>query len=353
MGKPKKGKKAKAQSNAKPAAKARAGVAAHAAKARPAAKAKPGKGAKPNAKAASHKSAAHKAAPTAKQPTGAGALAELQARWPGLSDNEIEAFGSLVSNAQADGLGMKTKAEDVLREATRWALVIDEALRSYGDGALKAYSPRRFAYLLHTATKLEAVLGRTQGKRPSTEGSRTHAEDTRKEAMTARAEAVERLSTYAGLRAAERTQIEDAMLTDTDTSADLLVRSLRKLAFLEIDWLERNDPTSKVLAENAGLAYANAEALRAYADMLSAKKVAAILSGRTDDQDTPTVNRIEGRVLFELREAKRVFDGAHAKNAVVPQLSYASSIRHAFERKHPTLHPAPKPEANGASDAVS
>jgi len=346
MGKPKKANKAKGTKTAHAKAAPKRAPAKAQAKAKASAKAASAKAKKP-AKAAK----AAKAAPAAhgKVPS----VAELKARWPVLSDKETEAFESLIGDAQADDLGRRTRSQDVLREAARWAGIIDEALRSYGDGALKDYSPRRFAYyLLATGELTEAIAAET---RRAGESKRTGAEATRSLATRARKETIERLSTFAGMRPVERNALDEAAGPDQDHAAalgggvDLLVRSLRALAYLEVDWLERNDPASQVLAENAGLSHDDALELRSFAEALSTRKLAAALAGPPAAKDTPTLNRLEGRVLFEMREARRVFAHAHSKSHVVPKLEPHGGIGHIFTTKAPKKSVHPPAESNGSS----
>ncbi len=266
-----------------------------------------------------------------------------------LSEKETEAFGSLLTDAQADDLGRRTKSQDVVREATRWAALIDGALRSYGDGALRTYSPRRFAHYLAVTSALgDAVVAET--RRAGESGKRGTAEEFRLAAAEARRETIEKLTTFAGARAVERTSLEEAIGHDiasedevhghVETSVDRLVRSLRALAYLEIDWLERNDPSSQVLAENAGLSHDDANALRGFAEALSTRKSSASVAPPSLGKDTPTINRMEGRVLFEMREARRVFANAHARSAVVPELNPASQVAHVFVHKAPRVSPS-------------
>jgi hypothetical protein len=347
MGKPKKAHKAQGpQAKAKAKAKSTKSPSAHRAATPKAGNRKP---APPKNKARA------KALGSGGKP--GASLAELRARWPVLTEKEVEAFESLIGDAQADDLGRRTKSQDVLREASRWASAIDTALRSYGDGALKAYSPRRFAYYLSVTTALaDAVLAET--RRAGEVGKPGGTEETRSAAIDARRETVERLATFAGARAVERTALEEAVGHDIpsvasrgpgqpDASVDSLVRSLRALAYLEIDWLERNDPASQVLAENAGLSHENAVELRSFAEALSTRRLAAALSAPTITKDTPTINRMEGRVLFEMREVRRVFAHAHTRSAVVPELNPASQVAHVFGHKQPK--PAASAATNGSA----
>jgi hypothetical protein len=283
--------------------------------------------------------------PLAKTTPGVGdsadlTLARLSARWPALSELEIEAFSSLATDAQCDDLGRRTKATEVRDEAVRWSMVIDGALKSF-PGALAAYSTKRFAFVLHQARALTAIIAAEDARRGRVTGARTSADDARATAMQARAATLERLTTFAGIRAVERAAISEAL--GQPETVDGLARSLRALSHLESAWIERTDPASRVLADNAGLSAENAETLRAHAENLGTKKVEAALQGPAQARDTPLMNRIEGRILFELREARRIFNAAHERNSVIPALHPSAALRGTLGRSTQVAAPRPAP----------
>jgi hypothetical protein len=313
---------------------------------------KPTKKALPAKKAASAKKAAPAKKPAPRAPARASApkaaaavepvagalttLTRLAAKYPALTPTETEAFVSLCSDALADELGRRTRARDVRDDAVRWAIIMDGALTTY-PGALTGYAAKRFSYYLATAKALSEQIEHETDKLAHLGSVRGAAEITHAKAIAAREEAIERLTTFAGGRPAERTDVEQAAGTPDD-----LIRSLRNLARLEVEWSELFDPTSKVLAAAAGLSFDRAVELRGIAAALGAKSSDAKLEGRVNANDSAAVNRIEGRLLFEMREARRIFNAASERNGVVPKLQPSLATRAGVGLKHVKATPAAK-----------
>lgn len=279
-------------------------------------------------------------------------LEKLAARWPAVSGAEIEAFDSLCSTSQCEDLGKRTKSADVRDEAVRWAIQMDGAMRAY-PGALSAYSPKRFAYFLHAVHSLALEIEIESGRRQRIGTLQTAAENAREAALKARGQTIERLATFAGNRATEKATLARA-IGSAETN-DLLARSLRALAHLEVEWLELMDPASKVLASAAGLLQNDADELQALALSFSSRASEASMEGRRAFTDTPTINRIEGRVLFEMREARRIFGAAHEVSSVVPKLQAGRALRAVFgsHTTKPAAAQAPAAESNDAADAAT
>jgi hypothetical protein len=75
--------------------------------------------------------------------TARATLATLIPRWPALDSKHRRFFQKLASDLDRSKLGTRTKGIGVLKDGITWATQMDAALRQYGTGALKAYSPAR------------------------------------------------------------------------------------------------------------------------------------------------------------------------------------------------------------------
>jgi len=273
---------------------------------------------------------------------------KLKARWPALSPIERAAFGQLVSEVQADALGKQTKSEAVHDDALRWAVKMDDALRDY-PGALSMYSPRRFAWYLECLERLHEEIATERGRRAKVDAARSAVGSARDEALKTRKRLEARLHTIAGAREAEREELSAAMgTTDTD---DHLAESLRALSKLGHTWLGRADEESKVLCESAGLSQAEIDEALRCAKALSSSASEAQLEGNAHPKDSAAVNRVEGRMLWEMREARRIFNDAHEENGVISKLEPSASTRHVLGTRKRNGHREEEPETEETSEA--
>lgn len=62
-----------------------------------------------------------------------------------ITDAHRAAYGSLISDVQADALGGRTQAIDIRTQAMRWAPIIDTAIRTHAD-VLQGYTSERFVH---------------------------------------------------------------------------------------------------------------------------------------------------------------------------------------------------------------
>jgi len=292
---------------------------------------------KVTSKTTTKKTAPKKAAKVVKKPvatrrtsTTRESIQKLRARWPELTVIERSAFAQLVPEAQADALGKQTRAVSVLSQGLRWAVKMDTALRTY-PGALASYSAMRFAYYLECLSRLQGELETERGKRAKAQAARTEAMRLREDALMTRKRLVRRLYTFAGAREAEREEVTAALgSSETD---EHLAESLRSLAKLAQTYMGRADPESKVLADTAGLSHGDIHAALLSARALASSNSDVQLEGYLRLNDSAVVNRAEGRLLWEMREARRLFNEAHEENPVVPKLEPGAATRHAFVRK--------------------
>ncbi len=274
-------------------------------------------------------------------------LTKLLAQHPPITNAQRAAYSALVEPAQADELGRRTRAADVRDDAVRWSIQMDETLRAY-PGALRRYSPARFVHYLECVRGLHETIRTEANKRAKVDTARGAAEIERGAALDARKELESALRTFAGRRSAERDDLKSALgLTDT---AENLGKSITALAALGQRWLSRDDETSKLLAAEAGLTLDVIQSATQAAAVLQAASADAMVEGRARANDTPPVNRAEGRVLFEMFEARRIWNEANERVGLVEKLTPSASIRHVFGRTPRGEDAGDAPEAGGSAE---
>lgn len=279
--------------------------------------------------------------------TAQATLAGLLPRWPALEPKHRRAFQKLGTDLDRSKLGARTRGIGVLQDGTTWATQMDAALRQYGAGALKSYSPARFVYFLESLIALAEQLTAVRAKNKNVGAARGTAASRREKALVAREELLSPLRTFAGERAQESDALDAA--TGTIDPDDHLGESLADLAALAHQWLALTDEDSVVLAAEAGLTGDLATAAITAAKALTGSAAEAKLEGYAAGNDPPLVNLAEGGVLLEMKEAMRLFNEAHAKYPAVKKLSPGPSTRGVLGRRKATppapTPPAPKPAA--------
>lgn len=81
-----------------------------------------------------------------------------------------------------------------------------------------------------------------------------------------------------------------------------------------------------------GLDAATLNDLESARTALAAAHGTSLDSGGKVSRDSPATNRIEGRVLFEMRYAMRLFEGAHGRDKLSPRLIPSAGTRHVLVR---------------------
>ncbi|MEP7125694.1 MAG: hypothetical protein ABJE95_32490 [Byssovorax sp.] len=272
--------------------------------------------------------------------TGRATVASLLPRWPALDPKHRRAFQKLANDLDRSKLGARTKGIGVLQDGVAWATQMDTALRQYGTGALKAYSPARFVYFLESLTSLADQLTAARAKNKSVGAVRGTAASHREAAIAARDNLLSPLRTFAGSRDPETTALDEA--TGTIDPDDRLGESLADLAALARTWLALKDEDSIFLAADAGLTADLATAAVTSAKALTGSAAGARLEGHVAGNDPPLVNLAEGGVLLEMKEAMRLFGEANARHPAVKKLSPGPATRAALG-KRPDAKAAPKP----------
>ena len=277
--------------------------------------------------------------------TARATLSTLLPRWPALDPKHRNAFHKLANDLARSKLGARTKGIGVLQDGITWATQMDAALRQYGTGALKSYSPARYVYFLESLTSLADQLAAARTKNKNVGAARGTAASHREAAITARESLLSPLRTFAGSRDPESGTLDDA--TGTIDPDDSLGESLAHLAALARTWLALKDEDSVFLAAEAGLTADLATAAINAGKTLTGSAVGAKLEGYAAGNDPPLVNLAEGGVLLEMKEAMRLFGEANAKHPAVKKLSPGLATRSVLAR-----HAAKKAETAAPKPVV-
>ncbi len=282
-------------------------------------------------------------------------LPPLLARHAPITDDDREAFALLLTDTQAEALGTRTQAADIRALAMVWAPKIDTAIREQ-PAAVQGYPSERFVYMLECVQALHGAIRTDEEKRSKVGSVRTVGDAVRAQAKLGRDALYRPLRTYAGQRQAERAALATAYGTvDTD---DNLLLSLTSLAKLGQEWLTRPEKTSIVLAKAAGLNSAVVAATLGEAKKLKAAMSDKTMHGAVRSVDSVTVNRLEGRLTYELLEARRIFKDANERTGLVANLVPSKAVRNVFIRKtaaggEEDAQPDPTTPADGPADGAA
>lgn len=241
----------------------------------------------------------------------------------GLTAAERKAFSGRFADAACDAMGGRTKSEGVLSDALDWASIMAKALKKQPK-ALRRYGAARFTWFLDCVQTLaDARQGQISGD--SAASAKARLERAAKTAKEARADLLETLETLVEGNADAEEKLAKAQ--GNAENNDALITSLQALAGIGHEWIERADAESKALVESVGLTLGEVQAAEAAASDLTAAAAEKTIEGRVKPNDTPAVNRAEGRVLLEMRAAMKVFARAHERESDVPKLSPGSATR--------------------------
>jgi hypothetical protein len=280
----------------------------------------------------------------------AAALSEaerLLASWPAITDIQRAAFASQHEDARCDQLGARTQSAVVVKDALALAHSIDVALRTkHAAEALRRYSPARFAFFLERIVALDRARDeQVAGKDHSGSAKRT-LDHARIRATSVRRELHHALELLVGDEGLDRLELDRA-IGDAKTD-DALVSSLNDLARLADSWLRRPDSESRALVASidlqrgdVDLAWATAAELESAAERANGKRVSY-----AGGQDTPSVDRAEGRVLLEMRHAMRAFEHAAEINKAVPRLVPGAGTRAVLANAAPAARATRATEAH-------
>jgi hypothetical protein len=258
-------------------------------------------------------------------------LARLLAQTPGNSRKTNDAFRSLFPEDHCEKLGRDTKAVNVEREATQWAVTIAVLLKK-SPGAVR-YSRERFRFFLDCVEHLRRARLIDAERAGDGKSRAAVLAQARADALAARAELVDALSQIVGRGTKLRQSFERA-LGRSEGHLDL-ASSLENLSTLAAVLLSSDDDATHVLVASSRLTHADVETAAAAAETLRNAVSEKQLGGRVVARDGVQTNRIEGRVLEEMRTAMAAFAAGHAKNSEVPRLVPGASIGHVFGQRTP------------------
>ena len=240
---------------------------------------------------------------------------KLLGQLPAIDARLRQAYLATFTEAQCTGLGEKTVAAAVLKEAVAWLPVLHRAVQR---GPVGGYSSRRLAFLAELVVALEDELEATGGHGGARASTLTWARGVK-------ADLVARLTFLCGGRAELLAQV--LRRAGGEASVHEVRDALTGLIELATRW--RRDPLMELLADDAdlttarlGAAYNALEALARTDDVL--REVVS------DGGDSAGVNAIEGRILAELHVAHGAFRQARAAGAAAPALTPGPSLKKAF-----------------------
>jgi hypothetical protein len=273
--------------------------------------------------------------------------ARLLAPLPPLSAADREAFRGLSSDEDCETLGLRTRGENVEREALVWASTIAKVL-ARAELHVR-YSKSRLAFFLECIDDLVAARRAQSASLGSVKTTRAVLEKAIAQAEPLREDLSVALQQIAGEDAVEKVTVQTARGTKgRDPLA--LADSIERLATVAEGWLAKTDARSRALVAGANLRAGDVTLARAASLQLRLAAGDGTVSGRLVARDAPPVNRAEGRVLFEMKTAMRAFEAAHALDGNVPRLSPGPGTRSVLA-PHPrsAAKTAPTPPATAPS----
>ena len=265
---------------------------------------------------------------------------------PALTDPQRAAFTRQCTAERADELGRRTKAGNVLRDGERFASTMRGALAAPRGGL--AYSKPRFRFYLEAVLDLRDHIAK-DGERSLTQNdAAVGIAQAREAAVVARETLIERMNGFAAGDTVRTASVAKAAGSTKDDNA--ILSSLAALLKIARGWLINADPTDQALAESVGVDTGSLDALETARTGLSDAMAKFQGSGGKVYRDSPETNRIEGRVLFEMRYAMTLFEGAHGRDALSPRLIPGPGTRHVLAPSRKAT--AEEPAAGAAEPAA-
>jgi len=265
-------------------------------------------------------------------------LLALTPKWPALTNDERALLAGKYADKKCEAMGAGTKSEGVLSDSLGWAPIIDKALSTFPP-ELRRYHGSRFSWYLECVGKLASERTLQQTKGGAAVVLKAVVEKATKTALDTRGELVDSLEELVEGDEAEEAALSGA-LGSTDRP-DRIVTSIGTLSAYGRQWFAREDAASKKKVEWAGLSVAEIEAAENAAAALAQAAAGKTLEGAVIVRDSPEVNRIEGRVLLEMRAAMRVFNKANARNKSIPKLVPGDATRNALVSRSTKAAKAP------------
>jgi hypothetical protein len=253
---------------------------------------------------------------------------KLVKQLPKLSPLLREGFRSMWTEKQCDAWARRTKATDVLVQAHEWLLVADGALRREQNEDVP-YSRHRLAWLAELTVALEDEVAGTP--KEDVVAAREARDGALAESNQLRARLRSRMTLLVGgdeERGAALAIANKGSRTPAEVSSALV-----HLSELLTRW--RRDARLRVLADELGLEESLLLRAEGSARLLKDAELAAA-SVASDRGDAPSVNRVEGRVLRELRALQLAFSAAKEDGLNVPVLKVRPAMKSMLSSRNET-----------------
>lgn len=256
------------------------------------------------------------------------AARRLERSLPKLSPLMREAYASMWTDAQCDAWGRRTKGPEVAKQANEWLVLADKALKAEESADLP-WSRQRLAWVASLTVQLENELA---GKLDDEISAARHARDEHLAAAKhLRAKTLSRMSLLVGGNGERGAAL--AVANKNSRSADEVASTLGALADLLHLW--RMEARLRLLADELGLDETLVRQMReSKAQLAEAELNAASL--RPMRGDGPALNRVEGRLLRELRALQLAFVLAREQGLNAPVLKVRPALKSIFSSRHTT-----------------
>ena len=268
------------------------------------------------------KAAPKKAAPKVQKDS---AAVKTLGSLPALTGKLRAAYRQAFTDEQCDAWGEKTRAQNVVTEAEKFVVTMARALK---DGMDVGYTRRRLAYLCELLVLLQDEIAHTDDSESvERRSTRTAALAV---AVNARRDLARRIRAMAG---GQQQIIRNltAASPDNEISATDVQDSLT--ATIDLAVKLRRTEAMEALADDVGLNEARLNSAYAALEALAGAREIS-LNAAAYEGDAPSVNRIEGRVLREMRLAQRLFNEARENGVNVPALVAGPSLKAIFGKAH-------------------
>jgi hypothetical protein len=252
---------------------------------------------------------------------------------PPLDAAHRDAFRSLFDDRACERLGAQVRATATIAAVLDWSARIARTLRAR---AVDGYPPVRFAWLVECGVALAEARQGADDKADGLLDLQAQRRRAIKEARAARTELLGRLKSIAGHHETRRAAI--LALPPASHLAVPLHDALASAIQLAHEWLASDDRSLHILCDSVRFGPAALVRPQKATEALLALIVELTAAGRASKKDTVGVNRVEGRVIAEMRVARAAFDAA--KDKTVPHLRTPPAMRHVFGRQRKQRAPA-------------
>ena len=244
---------------------------------------------------------------------------------PPISDALRSEFRSQRSEAACEVLGKNTSSAGVYREAGQFAVTMHKTLTAHGPAKI-GYGLGTMVWFLETTGALGGEITRQQSRNAATGTAsltgKVSVDVAREQRNTLHAQIESVIEGNAALEA------RFAAVRGGVASEAELIQSLEQSADFAAQLLSEKSALSEEFALTAaGVASARTAAANAKAQRTDRSMEGAVLV----NDDAPT-NRVEGRVLFEMRRAMRIFNRA-AEQGFGTRLVPGPATRHVLDKK--------------------